>query len=667
MAHKTPTSTTPSKTKEREDVVPVDTGKKFCVLPKSQVDAGGYSYARVEGYQWYISDSFVDQASSPYGRVEVTVQGRKERIISVDPTYFKQVKCQYVFLDTGRSPPYRTRSRSAVKTIPPAKATEILKVAQVTGSDSKGTISKASGICAASPSKIIPVPVPYIRSAGVIPQIPPGQVVNPEFVRQELYARIDELYSRLDDTKSGISPQVTLLQNTVTKLQTEKRSLEDKVAVLESEVTADKIGLKSKVTVVQDQIKLMQQEIRTLKAKRMDLVTDGDDTDESTPYSFMDYDRFKKAVEEENEHMARQLQWLVASVDQNALQIDHLQIMTASNAEKLMQNTIKIGGVEEEKDVKPRQAALSFLKDTMKLKFDGSDLFFAYRQGEKRKSPHSDKRQFPRFLFIKVAPKLYHKIWNNRKSLSGKKSQEGFKYFVSLTKPAILRAADKRYGGRIREIIEEDKDKPKDQQRFAKVNNAKLFVSNVFQPDPIEPPSLKRRIELETSHGGAINDFELLESTIYPLEGSNNFQAFATRVSSFSQVELAYCRIKKENVYATHIMMGCFFEKRGEGNILFSCDDGEHEAGLEIEKALKENGLANLAVFVTRYRFKHFELGPKRFIAIREVTRKVLEKVNEVWAKEDDVRTDSGSDGELEFPCPDATMLHNSSDHSMEH
>ena len=84
---------------------------------------------------------------------------------------------------------------------------------------------------------------------------------------------------------------------------------------------------------------------------------------------------------------------------------------------------------------------------------------------------------------------------------------------------------------------------------------------------------------------------------------------------------------------------------------------GEHEAGLEIEKVLKDNGIANLAVFVTRYRFKHFELGPKRFVAIREVTRKVLEKVNETWAKEDEVRTDSASDGEVEFRGSDSHPL----------
>ena len=144
----------------------------------------------------------------------------------------------------------------------------------------------------------------------------------------------------------------------------------------------------------------------------------------------------------------------------------------------------------------------------------------------------------------------------------------------------------------------------------------------------------------------------MLESSIYPMEGSNNFQAFAIKVASFQDVELAYCRVKKENVYATHVMMACYFEKPGEGDILFSCDDGEHEAGLEIEKELKDNGISNLAVFVTRYRFKHFELGPKRFIAIREVTKKVLQKVNDIWTQQDNALTDSASDGEDEVDRP---------------
>ena len=420
-----------------------------------------------------------------------------------------------------------------------------------------------------------------------------------------------------------------------------KKALEERVAILETEVTADKIGIRDKVKILQSQMKIVQGELKTLKAKKMDLkIVDG--VNEEVNASFEDYTKFREAVIEENEALATKIDWLVAAVDQNTLQIDHLQVMTASNAEKLMQNSIKIGGVPEVRDVKPKQAAINFFKQQMGLKFDVSDVYYAFRKGEKSATGSArDGRSFPRFLHVKVASQLYHKVWNSRRSLAGKQSDEGFKFFVALTKPAVIRAADRRYAGKIKQIIEEDKNKKKEEKRFAKVVNGKLYVADQYQPDPIEPPSLHRRMKLQETQGELINSFEVLSSSIYPLEGSNNFQAFAIRVGSFKSVELAYCRIKKENVYATHTMMACYFqEEDSTQEILFSCDDGEYEAGMEIEKELKNNGIANLAVFVTRYRFKRYELGPKRFIAIREVTKRVLAKVNETWVKRDGVIED---------------------------
>ena len=643
-SNSTPTKSVPlqSPVKSKlDDLVPVDSGKSFILVPADQVSFPQYDRVSLDGYSWWVLASFVDLDSSPYGRVQCSKDGISYTEIRVEPTYLRSVKSQHVFQDVGRSPPYKTRAATLKRDVRNTKSGNSQKPS--TGSDTLSATSKNPVMSTASPNKSIPVP--YIRGNTKIPQIPVGQTVNAEFVREELYSRIDEIYVRLDDPSSGVSTELTKLSNTVNKLKAEKSNLEEKVAVLESEVTASKIGLKDKVSVIQTQIKTIQGELRTLKAKNMELVTDGTDK-ESVSLAFDDYEKFKKAVEEENGHLARQLEWLVASVDQNSMHIDHLQIMTASNAEKLMQNTIKIGGVEESKDSKPRQDALSFLKDTMKLKFDANNLYFAFRKGNGEKSRHSDGSRFPRFLHVRVAPQLYHKIWNNRKSLAGKKSPNGWKFFVSLTKPAIIRAADRRYADRIKSVIEQDKEKDKKDRRFARVSNGKFFIGSEYQPDPIEPPSLRRRVQLESTQGARINSFELLESSIYPLEGSNNFQAFATRVADFSDVELAYCRIKKDNVYAAHIIMACYFEQPGAGNMLFSCDDGEHEAGMEVEKLLQENGIANLAVFVTRYRFKHFELGPKRFVAIREVTRKVLDKVNNSWAPQDGVATDSASDGE---------------------
>ena len=650
-----------------EPVVWVDVGRNLKLFAQDSVSEKFYTWFKTKDANWWVLNSFLNTSNSPYKKEIFTVDKQLTEVLQIDAHYLEFLKSLPYYPIMSSSNPvvshYKTRSVQkgkdskedtptpvkVVQTSVPSKVTQQSKVVTTqpglkslltmdkTGLDSAVKMSKLPDTSCSTESPNKTTPVPYIRSNTAIPQIPPGQVINPEFVREELYTRTSELWCRFDDPKSGLSHVVASLENKLAKVSQDKRALEERVALLETEVTGEKIGIRDKVKVLQSQMKIVQGELKTLNATRMDLKIGIGEDDEVMQASFDDFHKFREAVIQENEALARKVDWMVAAIDQNTLQIDHLQVMTASNAEKLMQNSIKIGGVPEVRDVKPKQAAISFFKQQMGLKFDVSDVYYAFRKGDKSATgAGKDGRSFPRFLHVKVAAQLYHKIWNSRRTLAGKQSEEGFKFFVALTKPAVIRAADRRYAGKIKQIIEEDKDKEKKDKRFAKVLNGKFYIADQYQPDPIEPPTLKRRMELQATQSELINSFEVLESSIYPLEGSNNFQAFAIRVASFKNVEMAYCRIKKDNVYATHTMMACYFQEEGSSEeVLFSCDDGEYEAGMEIEKELKNNGIANLAVFVTRYRFKRYELGPKRFIAIREVTKRVLAKVNDTWVRQD--------------------------------
>ena len=98
----------------------------------------------------------------------------------------------------------------------------------------------------------------------------------------------------------------------------------------------------------------------------------------------------------------------------------------------------------------------------------------------------------------------------------------------------------------------------------------------------------------------------------------NTFQGYALVVDSFNEINFAYQKLKIEEKQATHIMMACSIGHSKEHQE-WSCDDEEHNGGLEIQKVLAEGRNMDIAVFIARWK-AGANMGGKCFKCIQEVS-----------------------------------------------
>ena len=110
------------------------------------------------------------------------------------------------------------------------------------------------------------------------------------------------------------------------------------------------------------------------------------------------------------------------------------------------------------------------------------------------------------------------------------------------------------------------------------------------------------------------------ESEIIQDRGSS-FNAYAAKIGSKDEVYDMYKKIKYWYPEADHVVMAA-----AQNTTLYSCDDGEHNAGLQLENVLQKREENNVAVFVVK-EFGSTKLGPKRFHHITEVATQALNKL----------------------------------------
>ena len=104
-------------------------------------------------------------------------------------------------------------------------------------------------------------------------------------------------------------------------------------------------------------------------------------------------------------------------------------------------------------------------------------------------------------------------------------------------------------------------------------------------------------------------------------ENGNIFTPIAIKVQNIMEVRRAYRKIKQQYPAATHIPMAYEAQKR-YGN----CNDGEHGAGLTIQKFLEEQSIANRAIFIPRM-YSGKKLGPKRFEIFTKATKLAIASI----------------------------------------
>ena len=142
--------------------------------------------------------------------------------------------------------------------------------------------------------------------------------------------------------------------------------------------------------------------------------------------------------------------------------------------------------------------------------------------------------------------------------------------------------------------------------------------------DPVVVPSPKELLTNSALDLELLDNIKCEQSNSYTLSDST-FKAFAIQVENFGQANVAYKKVKLENIFTSHIMMACAI-KDGPDIAVFSCDDGEDLAGAELEKLIREHSFYNYALFVARWKLGG-NMGSRRFKCIQSVESQVIKKV----------------------------------------
>ena len=152
-----------------------------------------------------------------------------------------------------------------------------------------------------------------------------------------------------------------------------------------------------------------------------------------------------------------------------------------------------------------------------------------------------------------------------------------------------------------------------------KVVKQKLFVNDPPVVKSVFPPSFEELFP-NAAEQEKMEKIKLWYADPKQEKG-NVFTAIATKVSSITEVNRAYRRIKQLYPSATHISAGF------ECNKQFACqDDSEWGFGLKIQSILKDNNAANRVMFVVRNASK-MRLGARRFQIVQEIVNEVLMKI----------------------------------------
>ena len=213
-------------------------------------------------------------------------------------------------------------------------------------------------------------------------------------------------------------------------------------------------------------------------------------------------------------------------------------------------------------------------------------------------------------------------VWFNRTVLKGKCDPVyNWKFFVDLMKPEMHKANQARFKCAYDQIIEGNKHKEiKDK---VKLEGDKLIKNDEVVPNPVSPPLARSLVAMSKIELNDLDDIMFVDEPGYTLS-SSTFKAFSTPVASFEEAQLAYKKLRLDNLYASHIMMACAFHE-GEGVSSFSCDDGEDSGGIELEKIMEQNNFIGYALFVVHWKLGG-NLGPRRFKCIEAVATQVIKK-----------------------------------------
>ena len=148
-------------------------------------------------------------------------------------------------------------------------------------------------------------------------------------------------------------------------------------------------------------------------------------------------------------------------------------------------------------------------------------------------------------------------------------------------------------------------------------------MNNQLWKVPFTPPSASDMLSLPRGEAEKILDIPVEASQMQQEKGSA-YYGYTANVSSRNNVRDLYQKIKLWHPEADHVMMAVKL-----GNDYYSCDDGEFNAGIKLQKGLEKRGTGkDQVVFVAR-EYGQVRLGPRRFHIMQTVATEALNKLDQ--------------------------------------
>ena len=296
-----------------------------------------------------------------------------------------------------------------------------------------------------------------------------------------------------------------------------------------------------------------------------------------------------------------QIQRIGEALTRHAEKMDGLESRVLHNTAKHMACEYSIMGVRYIEKENVRLSVKSFFKNVMKLQVHDRDLLKVYRV--KAKTPYKRKINgemvtLPPLVQIKVSPFLLSVLDSKSGDLKGKKDTKyGWYYKIRKNKPDAYVAANKRWEPLLDHLRTEGK------QFFFQGTN--LFIRDGTEvkkvAEDFDLPPLDVITQMDSEQERQLDNiirFHGMENE--DLKGST-YYSYAFPIRSKMDAKDAYLWTRARHMRATHISVRGRL-KTGMGTCTeFGNDDGETQAELQINNALRKAKLGNTMVVVVRY------------------------------------------------------------------
>ena len=330
-----------------------------------------------------------------------------------------------------------------------------------------------------------------------------------------------------------------------------------------------------------------------------------------------DYKERVEQLKETNELLKNDVTFLKGVVQVQERQIEALTGQMADIKIRSMRNNITISGLKGDHDGENcNQKALNFIKEKLEMDTSENDIQVAHRVGDRNEQGN------PRQMVVRCSEKLRQNNFGHTKKLKGKKNSMNKSYFVDPQLPEGAAVEHREVNYQIKKVNRYNSSCAPEHRVKYQVKQRALYVNNQKQRKAVVPPTNRSILTMSREEYDWVGSLEMAAAE--PIEDMGSvFTSYAVKVHSPNAIADYYKAVKIWHPECDHIVMAYHINAETVG----CCDNGEHFAGLKVQRVLEEREDTETVVFIAReFGCKH--LGPKRFTRILNQARTVLNKLN---------------------------------------